>query len=96
MLIIGCDFHTRYQQIAESFEHLLQRSRRSRFHINSVVVKLMPSFVAILRTSRTAPTRSLASNPFRAAQMFLLRTQSTPRNLCAYFRTGIRFENPLG
>jgi hypothetical protein len=31
MLIIGCDFHTRYQQIAESFEHLLQRSRRSRF-----------------------------------------------------------------
>jgi hypothetical protein len=47
-------------------EHFLQRSRRSRFHINTVVVKLLPSFVAIPRTSRAARTRSRASNDFDA------------------------------
>src|SRR5712671_4280051 len=86
----------RNQTTLESLEHFLQRLRHSQFHINSVVVKLVSSFVAILRTSRAAATRSRASNSFRAAQMFLHRTQSTPRNLCAYFRAGIRFESPLG
>ena len=55
-------------------DHFLQRSRHSRFHINSVLVKLMPYFVAILCASRAAPTRSRASNSFRVAQMFLHRT----------------------